>query len=321
MNEDPYPIKAFFCFRFEPYHSIPDQGLTRKAFEKLDLIVAMDVNYSETAWNADVILPECTYLERTDPVQVVQGLKPQIFLRRQAVAPRYDSKPGWEIIKGLAERLGLGSYFPFNSIEELLALQLKDTGVALDDFTQKGFVVLSDKEILWDRREGLKFKTPSGRIEFVSSLLEKSGFPSFPPYQPLAAPSEGLFRLTVGRCAAHTHVSTENNPYLSEVVPENRLWINTLSAKKLGLKNGEMVEVTSSRGQQQLKALVTDHIHPEAVFMLHGFGRRVPVQSRCFSRGASDAVLMENISDPVGGSPALHHTLVSVRPVNQGEQP
>ncbi len=319
LKADPYPIKAFLCYRFEPLHSIPDQSLTKKAFEKLDLIVVIDVQFSETAWNADVILPESIYLERTDPVQVIQGLKPQIFLRRQAVLPRYDSKPGWEILKGLADRLGIGGHFPFHSIEELLEFQLQDTGVKIKDFEKKGFVDFSDKEILWDRLEGIKFKTPSGKMELISSLLEEKNFSSFPPYEPVAAPAEGLFRLTVGRCAAHTHVSSENNPYLNELVPENRLWIYTLAAQKLGIHDGDLVEVSSGFGKEQIKALVTEFIHPETVFMLHGFGCRVPVQTRCFNHGACDAVLQENISDPVGGSPALHHTLVSVRPVGKVE--
>jgi thiosulfate reductase/polysulfide reductase chain A len=320
LNEDPYPIKAFFCYRFDPLHSIPDQGLTRKAFEKLELIVAVDVNFSETAWNADVILPESTYLERSDPVQVVQGLRPQIFLRRQAVSPRFDSKPGWEIIKELAERLGIGRYFPFRTIDQLLEIQLKDTGLKPEDFEKTGFVTLSEREILWDRQGGIKFNTPSGKIELVSSLLEEKGFPSFPAYEPVPAPPEGAFRLIVGRSAVHTHASTVNNLYLNELLPENRLWINSREAQKLGVKDGDWVETASAQGKEFIRALVTGHIHPEAVFMLHGFGRRVPVQTRCLNRGACDAVLQENISDRLGGSPALHQTLVTVRPLRDEEE-
>ena len=48
--------------------------------------------------------------------------------------------------------------------------------------------------------------------------------------------------------------------------------------------------------------------------MLHGFGKTVPAQTRCYRKGASDAVLQENISDQAGGSPALDETLVQVRP-------
>ncbi len=98
-------------------------------------------------------------------------------------------------------------------------------------------------------------------------------------------------------------------------MPENFLWIHTSAAAKLGIKDGQMVEVESPVAVSRLKAKVTDTIHPEAVFMLHGFGKTVPAQTRACGKGASDALLQENISDTVGGSPALDHTLVKVRPV------
>jgi thiosulfate reductase/polysulfide reductase chain A len=177
-------------------------------------------------------------------------------------------------------------------------------------------VVLTDKTLLWDREKGLKFKTPSGKIELVSPLLESAGFPSFPPYVPVPRSGNGHFRLLVGRCAAHTHVSTQNNLYLSELVPENVLWIHEAAAARLGVKDGGYVEVTSPlKTPGRLKAKVTDMIHPEAVFMLHGFGKTVPVQTRCYQKGASDALLQENISDQVGGSPALDETMVTVKAV------
>ena len=96
LNEDPYPIKALIVNRFDPLQSIPDAAATRRALDKLDLIVAIDVNFSEIAWYADVILPESMYLERSDSIQVVTGLKPQLYMRRQAViAPvRHPPLPG-----------------------------------------------------------------------------------------------------------------------------------------------------------------------------------------------------------------------------------
>jgi thiosulfate reductase/polysulfide reductase chain A len=49
--------------------------------------------------------------------------------------------------------------------------------------------------------------------------------------------------------------------------------------------------------------------------MLHGFGKTVPAQTRCYQKGASDAVIQENLSDKVGGSPALDETVVTVKAV------
>jgi thiosulfate reductase / polysulfide reductase chain A len=65
----------------------------------------------------------------------------------------------------------------------------------------------------------------------------------------------------------------------------------------------------------KIKAKVTELIHPEAVFMLHGFGKTVPAQTRCYLKGESDAKLQENLSDRVGGSPAFDENFVQVSPL------
>ncbi|MBW1740534.1 MAG: molybdopterin-dependent oxidoreductase [Deltaproteobacteria bacterium] len=312
LNEDPYPIKVLFAFRFDPLYSIPDLNQNLKALEKLDLIVSIDINWGGITWMSDVVLPESTFLERSDPIKMFPGLKPAPYRRVQCVTPRYDTKPGWWIVKALAERLGAGEYFPYESIEDIWDYQLADLGLKPEDFEAKGFVELSDKPIWWDRKDGLKFKTPSGKIEFVSSLMEEHGFPSFPPYEKLETP-ESTFRLMVGRCAAHTHVATQNNPYLNELVSENVLWINNKKAEALGIKNNEMVEVSSKVDKGTLRAFVTDLIHPEAVFILHGFGHQEAGCTRSYKRGVADTLLQEHIMDTIGGSPALDHTLVSVK--------
>ena len=204
LNEDPYPVKALITHRFDPMLSIPNYNQNKKAFDKLDFILTIDINFGETAWYSDVVLPESMYLERSDSIQMANGPKPTLYMRRQCVPPRYDTKPYWEIIRELAKRLDLGHFFPYETIEDIWNLQLKDMGIKIEDFNAKGFVSLSKNPILWDRKEGIKFKTPSGKIEFVSSLMEKNGFPSFAKYEPVAPPPEGEFRLTVGRnCGPH----------------------------------------------------------------------------------------------------------------------
>ncbi|MGD8337663.1 MAG: molybdopterin-dependent oxidoreductase [Desulfobacterales bacterium] len=314
LKQDPYPIKALIAYRLDPLGSIPDTGLTKKALDKLDLLVTIDINYSDIAWYSDVVLPESSYLERTDCIQQANGLKPQMFLRRQAVAPRYDTREGAMILKQIAERIGVESYFPYENMEELVRWQLDGTGFSMEDFDAKGFVAYGKDQIFWDRKEGLKFKTPSKKIELTSSLLENAGFKSFPTYEPVVRPDGGHFRLVTGRIALHTHVSTQNNPYLHEITPENVLWINTRKAAELGIKNNDVVEVASEKGAGKIKAFVTDMIHPDTVFMLHGFGHEAKLASRSYNRGVSDSMLQKNVSDIIGGSPALHETFVTVNP-------
>ncbi len=313
LNEDPYPIKALIAYRMDPLGSIADTTKTKEALSKLDLLVSIDINYSDIAWYSDVILPESTYLERTDCIMQVNGLKPQMLLRKKAVEPRFDTIEGAMILKKIGEKIGIGGYFPYESMDDLVNWQLEGTGFKAEDFEKKGFVAYGSEQIFYDRENGIPLKTPSGKIEFKSALLEDAGFESFPAYQKAVTPEEGKFRLVVGRSAIHTHVSTQNVEYLSELQKENVLWINSLKASELGIKNDEYVEVESVCGKGQIKAFVTDFIHPEAVFMLHGFGHESKRAKRSYKQGLSDALIQENVYDKVGGSPAYHDTFVTVK--------
>ncbi len=317
LTEDPYPVKAYFVFRHDPLLSMPDPESLKKGLDKLDLLVALDANYSETGWYADVLLPSATYLEKSSILATGKGLKPHLKIRNKAIEPRNNAKPDWWVFKSLAERMGVGEHFKFDDMEQFWKFQLKGTGYKVSDFDETGFIRLTDKPIWWDRMKDLKFKTPSGKIELVSSRLEDSGIESFKPYESPKTPEEGSFRLAFGRCPVHTHGQTMNNPILNEIMPENCLWINSDAAMKMGVATGDKVEVTSADGAHsgQIAAYVTDFIHPESVFMVHGFGRKIPWQTRGFNKGLGDyrfeTGMLENY-DPVGGGIALLECTVKV---------
>jgi thiosulfate reductase/polysulfide reductase chain A len=320
-NKDPYPIRAYIAFRHDPLLALPDPEAQKNAFDKLDLLVSIDANYSETAWYADVLLPSATYLEKSSVLSTGKGLKPQFQMRKKAVDPRNDAKPDWWIFKSLAERLGVGKYFKFNDIEEFWEWQLEDTGVSVTDLEKKGAVALTDKPVWWDRLKDLKFKTPSAKIEFVSSRLAESDIDSFKPYERPKQPEPGYYRLAFGRSPVHTHGRTQNNPVLSEIMPENSLWINVDEAAKLNISDGDRVQVTSSDGSHSgtIKAFVTEFIHPESVFMVHGFGRKVPWQTRGYNKGLGDYRFetgLLDVYDPVGGAIALMECFVKVEKVS-----
>ena len=312
---EPYPVKAFIAYRFDPVAAFPDPDEQRKVLDNLDLFVAIDVNYSESAWYSDVILPEATYLERSNIIATQKGPKPGFIMRRQSIPPRYDSKPAWEIFALLAERMGAGSFFPYKRIEKIWNYQLEPTGVKIEDFDAKGFVSLA-KDLIMIPRDSVKFSTESGKIEFVSAKLQKAGFKAFAPYVSPKKPGEGYFRLAFGRTAVHAHAQSQNNPHLNEIVPENKLWLNTEEAAKLGISDGDKVEVSTDGYSGVIRAHVTPYIHPEAVFMLHGFGNEIPLKTRSFKKGLRDTKfqkgLLETV-DPVGGGVAYLECMVRVK--------
>jgi len=308
----PYPIKAYWAMRHDPVASLPDPEEYVSGFDHLDLVVSVDVNWSATGWYADVILPECTFLERTDNVMVRKGPKPKFGLRQKAVEPRFDTKPRWWIFRKLAERMGLEEYFPYTSIEEHIAWQLSETDIKLEDFAEKGEVPLTDTAV----KKDFAFKTKSKKFELITEALEKDNIPSWIPYETPETFEGNNFKLITGKVAVHTQGrTTANNELLNEIVPDNPVHIHTDRAKELGLNTGDTITLTNSSGKSQTgKVKVTDFIHPDAAFMLHGFGDTVPVRTRSYGKGISDQRLAEGaLKVTVGGNCPLTDSVISIK--------
>ena len=109
----PYPVKGWMVLKQDPMSALPEQAKTLRMIEQMEFIAAIDIQMSDTAWYADVVFPESTYLERQDPIEVLSGIWPVAVLRQPAVKPVYDTRPCLEIVQGLAKRLGLEQYFDY----------------------------------------------------------------------------------------------------------------------------------------------------------------------------------------------------------------
>jgi len=297
---EPYPVKALIVYRYDPFAGMPLSDI-KEILSGLELLVHIPVDYGTTGWFADVILPESTYLERDDIIGLQRGAKPAFIVRKKAVEPVYDTKPRWWIFTELCKRMGVGQYAPYESIEDIWNYQLKDTGIKIEDFDEKGFVPLCKEPLIYSREE-LKFKTPSGKIEIVSSKMREREVPYFIPYEEPERPKieEGEFRLIFGRVAIHTHTRTQNNPVLNGILPENELWINSEIAEKLGIRDGEIVEVSSGDYSGKIKAKVTPFIHPECVFMYRGFQNDIPWLSRSYGKGLNEGRLLKGAFEKFG---------------------
>ena len=310
---DPYPVKAYVAYRHDPLMGFPDPEALKKIWDELDFLLAVTFSWSDTAWYSDVVLPLSPYLERESILACKNGLNPYLFMRRRAVNPRYDTRADWEIIAGLSKRLGLDA-LAFDTIQAIWDYQLQGTGVTREDFAAKGYVSLADGP-RYRSQDNLGFKTDSGRIEIIAPKWEAQGLPSLKPYES-SHPPEGQFRITFGRCGVHTQGHTVNNPLLFEQVPENTLWIHTAAAEQLGLSDGDEALVGANGEAGNITVKLTEMIHPEAVFVLHGFGHTLPVESRAFGRGLAEQRLMcggLDKWDRAGGAMALQEHYVTVR--------
>jgi len=313
VEQKPYPVKAYIAQRHDPLMAFPDTADVKKMWDNLDLLVAVTFSWSDTAWYADVVLPISPYLEREDPILTKKGPKPSFIMRKRAMEPIYDTKAIWEIYSGLAKRFGLNE-IAFDKIEDIWKFQLEGTGFSIEDFAATGSVSLASDPVRKPVTDKC-FKTPSGKIQVIDAKLEGDGYPSLLPYKSPELPPADKFRITFGRCALHTQGHTVNNSLLFEQMPENTLWINTAKAAKLGIANDEYVTVSNGGYKAPIRAYVTDFIHPDAVFMIHGFGHTLPCESRAKGKGAADNELMpKGIKnwDKGGGAISMQEHFVTV---------
>lgn len=166
------------------------------------------------------------------------------------------------------------------------------------------------------------FMTPSGKVEFAAaSLAGKLAadgkpvdvLPVFRPRDWMPSDDYPLYLIN-WKEASHTHTRTQNNPILLERKPWAPLVIHPDTAARLGVRDGDPVQVESPHGSARGVAKLSRRIHPEVVGLQHGFGHTA-LGRRAKGRGMSDAALRPTRSDPLSGQAMHKETCVRVTPV------
>ncbi|OFZ22232.1 MAG: nitrate reductase [Bdellovibrionales bacterium GWB1_55_8] len=308
-----YDIKAWLVYGTNLIQSLPNAAETIRAIQALDFIATIDTMPAEICGWSDVVLPECTYLERDDDIYAASYKQPFLAIRQQVIPPLYDSKPGWWIAKELGQRLGLGENFAWHDARNHVHKRIDLGGYDWNELTRTG-VILGKKEPVCEE-EGLipSFGTESGKIELHSAALKKMGFDPIPNFYPPEEPPPGMFRLLMGRSPVHTFGRTTNNRILLESYPENEVWINASIAKTIPvlgrpLKSGDKVVLVNQDGARSnsVKVKVTERIRGDCVYLVHGFGHTAQGLTLAKGRGASDSGLVTRYKiDPLMGGTGM----------------
>lgn len=314
-----YPIKGWIFYKQNAMASIMDSQKTRQMMDKMDFICSIDIQPSQTAWMADVILPETTYLERLDPLWAPGGTVKYVSIRQPVVEPQGEARPILDILKGLAAKLDarhefdtpLAEAFDF-TMEDFIDAQLKPLPIDRAELMKQGIWMPHQSFKMGAYRSGKKtFNTPSGKIEFVSERLKRNGYDALPIYEKFTEEA-GKQRLVTGRFAWFTHAANQNNVWLNALSPENDIWINPDLAKDKNIKDGEYVRVKSPVAEVTIKAKVTPRIRKDTVFISHGWGTNSAGQTTLHGKGAADQLLMQSSADEITNNQALHETFVEI---------
>lgn len=274
LTGKPYPIKALLIMGNNMLVARSDSLRTGEALKKIDFIVAVDLFMTPTVQMADIVLPAASWLETDDVTDFLTGW---CVLVRQKVATIGECRDDKQIMIDLAHRMGMESCFPWKNVREFCDWVLKDTGITFDEVKQMGII---KGKMRYRKYEHEGFATPSGKFELRCSTLESMGYdplPYFvePPESPYSTPD--LFKtypliITTGsRTMPYFHTEGRQIKRLRKLNPDPLVEIHPVTAKSLGIEEGDWVNIESPRGRIKQRARLTDGTHPSVVHASHGW--------------------------------------------------
>lgn len=255
-------LKAMFIMGENPMVSDPDIKHIEEALKNLDFLVVQDIFPTETAKLADIILPASCWAEKDG---TVTNTDRRVQLLRKAAEPVGESKADWEIICELAKAMGAGDSFSFSSPEEIFEEMRKVT----PQYAGMTYARL-------DQPAGLQWPCPTEDhpgtpiLHTEQFTRGKGKFHAVTYREPAENPDDEFpFLFTTGRVIAHWHTRsmTGRSPSLEAESPEGFIEINPEDASSLGIKDKDIIEVTSRRNTIQTRAMLTERVTPGLVYM------------------------------------------------------
>ena len=257
--------RVLYIMGENPAVSDPNTNHLKECMEEFDFLVVQDIFLTETAAYADVVLPAASFAEKDGTFSNTERRVQRV---RRAVYPRGESKPDWEIIQLVAQRMGLD--WNYESAE--------DVWNEVRELTPHFFGGMSYERL---DKEGLQWPCPNEDhpgtpIIHQNQFARGTGQFSTVEHRPRAAEAadeEYPFILTTGRKLYHYHTRTMTGKEhgLDLLWSGELMQISSEDAQNLGLSDGDKVKVSSRRGSLETRVQITDHVSPGLICMSFHF--------------------------------------------------
>ena len=320
LDKTPYAIEALGVFATNPLLTWSNARRVREALEKVPFLFVADLTMTPTAALADIVLPAASYLETDAVVVAGSGARGFYLEPQQKVVEVGETRSDLEIIRGLAERLGLSEYFA-PDLQTLLDAYLRPMGMTFDELKRRPGVPSSSIRYRKYLENG--FTTPSGKVEFYSSLCERWGYEPLPVYHepeetPVSAP-EMLERYPLVLTNEHepNYVHSQDR-YLREIrknKPEPLVNIHPQTAASLAITEGDVVFIENRRGRIRQKATLDSGIDPRVVSAGYGWWFPERGESELFGWDEANLNILTDDGPPFSpemGSPKMRGFLCRV---------
>jgi anaerobic selenocysteine-containing dehydrogenase len=267
LTGKPYPVRALWT-DCNPLVGLEDTYTVLRALKSLDLLIVSEMFESPTARIADYILPITTHLE-SDAITEYSGIN-MIACRSRVMEPRGEAREEADVVLEVLRRMGYGAQLPVSSYRELLDYRLQPLGMTFDDFRKQGVLVGPDEPLKYAsgklRRDGKPgFNTPSGKVEFASSVLGKYGYEPLPdfketPMSPYSTPELArdypLVLVSGTRSIEFYSTLGIEVPSLRKRRPWPVIEMSPEAAAEFGLADGDWVEVEAPTTDKKIRRQV-----------------------------------------------------------------
>ena len=315
ISGKPYPIKGCVIWGQNPIQTIPNQEKTIKMLEQMDFVMCVDVMPTDITMYADILLPDCSYLERYDYIKTgtqwnfADEHQQYIAPRMPLVAPGFERKESIWITNEIAKRMGYEDKIPVKSQEEMIDKMLAGVQLSIAKVKAEDGIHIQPGVNPYDDEMDII-------VRFYNEELEDNGYPPIPTYIPVERAPAGFFRLLYGRSPVHTFNRTQNNAWLMAAMDDSPVWLNDKAAARLGLKDGDTISLINQDGVKSrttTKVKVTPGIREDAIYMYHGFGSMNPELTVGYNKGIDDQSLITKIAvDPETGAHGMRNNFVKL---------
>ncbi|MGP5008014.1 molybdopterin oxidoreductase family protein [Brachybacterium tyrofermentans] len=281
--------------------SAPHVTAVRERLAALDLLVVLDTVPSETAQLADVVLPILQWAEEEGTMTNLEG---RVIRRRRAREAPGEARDELWILQQLAARLGHPDGFPAEASAMFDELARASAGGRAD------YAGLSHERL--DREGPMHWPCPDADHPGTPRVM-LDGFPTpdgrarlipVVPHGPAddLRPDAPLYLVT-GRLLEQyqSGAQTRRVPSLLAARPTSFVEVHPLLADRLGIEDGDELQLRTLRGEARAPAHVTGTIRPDTVFM--------PFH---YSGSGSANLLTSDATDPLSGMPDFKVTAVDV---------
>ena len=309
-------IKAVWIMGTNPVVSMPNAGLVKLALEQCETVIVSDcIAKTDTTATANILLPATGWGEKDG---TVTNSERRISRQRKLLDPIGEARHDWWILSRVAQAMGFEQAFNYQSpheifIEHAALTGFKNNGTRLFDISGLSQITATQYEqlqpIQWpvnaSHPEGTKrlftdavFNTASGKAQFIQVA------PQLPQQ---AANDEFPFTLNTGRIRDqwHTMTRTGRTDRLLEHIEYPFVAINPNLASEYGVKEGDVVEVSTAQAEVRVIAVLDQGIKAKQLF--------IPIHwNDQFASSARVDTLVAPIVDKISGQPEFKFTPATI---------